>query len=157
MATCLACTLERDYKGTLYKDESHTCSKNTGTTTANSASAYTFDNYQQDTGLTAIYPNAGEGTNKAIDYCVFGLVGEAGSIANAWKKNYRDYPALAENDDYPSTIRDYILRQIGDVLWYADRLATELGTTLGEIATDNIRKLNDRKQRGKLSGSGDNR
>src|SRR3954466_1059523 len=72
------------------------------------ASAYTFDSYQEDAGTTAFYPDAGTGSNAAINYTIFGLIGEAGEIANKWKKVYRDYPALIENDDYPSTIHDSI-------------------------------------------------
>lgn len=47
--------------------------------------------------------------------------------------------------------------EIGDVLWYAARLADELGLSLSQIAEDNMDKLLDRKARGVISGSGDNR
>jgi NTP pyrophosphatase (non-canonical NTP hydrolase) len=117
-----------------------------------SASAYTFDSYQEDAGTTAIYPDSGKGTNAAINYTIFGLIGEAGEIANKRKKAYRDYPALIENDDYPSVIRDSIISELGDVLWYAARLATELGTSLGEVAAANYTKLNDHNDNDKSGG-----
>lgn len=48
-------------------------------------------------------------------------------------------------------------KEIGDVLWYAANLASELGYDLNSIANSNVDKLNDRKARGVLGGSGDNR
>jgi NTP pyrophosphatase (non-canonical NTP hydrolase) len=47
--------------------------------------------------------------------------------------------------------------EIGDVLWYSARLADELGLSLSQIAEDNMEKLLDRKARGVIGGSGDNR
>jgi len=113
------------------------------------ASAYTFDNYQEDTRTTAIYPEAGNNTIGAIDYCIFGLIGEAGEIANKWKKFHRD--------GYNESIKADVIKELGDVLWYASQLATELEVRLSDIAADNIRKLTSRKQRNKLGGSGDDR
>jgi len=165
---CIACSIESGGKVT-FLDDQHTCPRNTAIVYTShiegelsepsfrKASAYTFDNYQDDAGTTAIYPNAGEGINSAISYTILGLIGEAGEIANKWKKLYRDYPALAENDDYPSDIRDAIEDELGDVLWYCARLATELETSLGEVAADNYRKLYDRKSRNVIHGSGDDR
>jgi len=43
------------------------------------------------------------------------------------------------------------------VLWYLATLATELDSHLGCIADSNLKKLEDRKNRGVLKGSGDNR
>lgn len=161
---CVACTLERQDPNVkvTYADSHHTCEKGTEAsgsagTNQTGASAYTFDNYQEDAGTTAIYPDAGKESTLGVNYTILGLIGEAGEIANKWKKFFRDYPALAENDDYPSTIRDAILSELGDVLWYTSQLATELGVTLGDVAAENIRKLSSRQQRGTLNGSGDNR
>ena len=47
--------------------------------------------------------------------------------------------------------------EIGDVLWYCARLASELDLSLSQIAEDNMKKLLDRKERGVIGGSGDNR
>jgi len=47
--------------------------------------------------------------------------------------------------------------EIGDVLWYCARLADELGLSLSQIAEENMEKLLDRKARGVIGGSGDNR
>jgi hypothetical protein len=43
------------------------------------------------------------------------------------------------------------------VCWYIAVLAHELGVNLGKVMEDNIEKLADRKSRGMLGGSGDNR
>ena len=50
-----------------------------------------------------------------------------------------------------------IEKEIGDVLWYLNALALEIGTTLDSAARLNNEKLLDRMNRGVLKGSGDNR
>ena len=50
-----------------------------------------------------------------------------------------------------------IVKELGDLLWYAARLADELGVPLSEVMQANLDKLQDRMNRGVLSGSGDNR
>jgi NTP pyrophosphatase (non-canonical NTP hydrolase) len=138
-----------------------TCEKDTGTATKSIAGSYTFDNYQQDTGITAIYPGAGTCSERAVNYAILGLIGEAGEIANKWKKLYRDAPKFAthpaEYYDYYAKLRETILDEIGDVLYYAARGAEEFGSSFGEVAAANIRKLGDRKSRNVIRGSGDNR
>ena len=47
--------------------------------------------------------------------------------------------------------------EIGDVLWYCAVLADDLGISLGKIASENETKLQDRRKRGMISGSGDSR
>jgi NTP pyrophosphatase (non-canonical NTP hydrolase) len=166
---CLACTLELHNSGShRYLDTQHSCAKNptlnnstNGTEDASStASAYTFDSYQDDAGTTAIYPEAGSEGNEAITYTVLGLIGEAGEIANKWKKFLRDTPIGISEADYNAALDRYkatIQAELGDVLWYCARLASELGTSLGEVAAANYDKLNDRKSRNVLRGSGDDR
>jgi NTP pyrophosphatase (non-canonical NTP hydrolase) len=125
------------------------------------ASAYTFDSYQEDAGTTAIYPEAGSCSERAVAYVILGLVGEAGEIANKWKKLLRDAPSLsdhpAEYYEYYDNLRHAILDELGDVFWYSSQLATELGSSLGEVAAANYTKLNNRKRRDVLHGSGDDR
>jgi NTP pyrophosphatase (non-canonical NTP hydrolase) len=126
-----------------------------------SASAYTFDSYQDDAGTTAFYPEAGAGSERAVAYVILGLTGEAGEIANKWKKLLRDAPRLSDHPDeyyeYYDNLKNDVFNELGDVLWYAALLATELGTSLGEVAAANYTKLNDRKRRDALHGSGDDR
>lgn len=50
-----------------------------------------------------------------------------------------------------------IANELGDVLWYAARLALEMGYNFNLIAEGNLEKLQYRQQRNELTGSGDNR
>jgi NTP pyrophosphatase (non-canonical NTP hydrolase) len=50
-----------------------------------------------------------------------------------------------------------LAKEVGDVLWYLAVLAHHLGASLDDVAEQNIEKLQSRKERGKLRGSGDNR
>jgi NTP pyrophosphatase (non-canonical NTP hydrolase) len=113
---------------------------------------YTFRDYQDDAGTTAIYPEADTGSPEAITYVILGLVGEAGEVANKYKKVLRDNNGITDLDSLTA-----IASEIGDVLWYSARLASELGINLSTIAAENFRKLNARKETGTIGGSGDNR
>ena len=56
------------------------------------------------------------------------------------------------------TILHYVeKKELGDVLWYLSALADNLDMKLSTIAKKNIEKLKDRKNRGVIKGSGDNR
>ena len=107
--------------------------------------------YQDFTMNTALYPGAGEGTLEAIVYCGLGL-GEAGEVQGKIKKIIRD-----NNGEVSAEVKEAIASELGDVLWYAARLAAELGYPLDNIAEANIAKLLDRRARGVVTGSGDNR
>ena len=104
--------------------------------------------YQIGACDTAIFPK-----EKALEYLTLGLTGEAGEIANKVKKFIRDG---ASKEEYVAK-RIEIGYEIGDVMWYCAVLAEELDMNLGHIMEKNLEKLADRKKRGKLSGSGDNR
>ncbi len=108
----------------------------------------TFDDYQKKSKTTAIYPNQGQN----LVYTVLGLVGESGEVAEKVKKIIRDLGGEITDEK-----REEIKKELGDVLWYLAQTATELGLSLDDIARTNIEKLLSRKERGVLSGSGDNR
>jgi len=103
-------------------------------------SLITAHEYQEKCKTTAIYPK-----KDAIAYLSLGLVSEAGEVEGKVKKQIRD------------GTESNIASEIGDVLWYCAMLANELNVNLGKIMEDNLYKLNDRKTRGTLAGSGDNR
>ena len=90
------------------------------------------------------------GTMAGVQYLALGLTGEAGEVANKVKKLIRD------GGDTPDK-RKEIGKELGDVCWYLAVLAEELGSNLGKIMEDNLDKLEDRRARGVLGGSGDNR
>jgi len=111
-------------------------------------STITLDTYQNLSGETSIYPNKGNN----MSYPTLGLCGEAGEIANKVKKIYRDHDGVL-TDEY----REILSAELGDCLWYVASIASELGTTLGKVAMDNVNKLADRKVRNQLGGDGDKR
>ncbi len=108
----------------------------------------TFEEYQKKSKKTALYPDKG---NNYI-YPVLGLNGEAGEVAEKFKKIIRDKEGKISEKD-----REEITKELGDVLWYIAQIASELNLSLDEIAKNNIIKLQDRMERGVLGGSGDNR
>ena len=107
-----------------------------------------LNHYQRESRKTALYPNVG---SNAI-YPTLGLVGEAGEVADKVKKILRDKDGVFDEES-----SDAIKFELGDVLWYISQLSSELGYELEDVANSNLQKLNDRKKRGKISGSGDNR
>jgi NTP pyrophosphatase (non-canonical NTP hydrolase) len=50
--------------------------------------------------------------------------------------------------------REKIIKELGDVLWYAAQLCTELDIAMSEVAGQNLRKLAERKSANKLHGEG---
>lgn len=112
---------------------------------------FTFNQYQEATAKTAIYPESGTGSQLALAYVALGL-SEAGEIQGKVKKMIRDDGGILTDEK-----REAIKAEIGDTLWYLARVSEEIGTTLAAAASDNITKLADRKARDVLSGSGDNR
>lgn len=83
-------------------------------------------------------------------YPVLGLLGEAGEIANKLKK-------VARDDDGFLVDPTAMAQETGDVMLYTAAVASALTQTLEGIGQNNLRKLADRKARGVLAGSGDNR
>lgn len=109
----------------------------------------TLDEYQQK----ALSTNVNEMDNLFLFFDrMFGLVGEAGEMADKVKKWIRDEEAQWEKLD-----KQMMMDELGDVLWYVATVADTLGFTFDEVAQHNVKKLADRKTRSKLSGSGDNR
>ena len=97
---------------------------------------------------TAQYPTI----TSSLIYPVLGLTGEAGEVAEKVKKIFRDQGGVITNAD-----RDALKKELGDTLWYLAQIATELGIPLADVATDNIKKLSSRRERGTIGGNGDDR
>jgi len=114
------------------------------------SNALELEEYQRLTDSTAIYPETGTGSAQALAYVALGLTGEAGEVSNKVKKILRDSKGEVSDE-----IRDYLVAEVGDTLWYLARLATELGVSLGQVGQANLDKLNSRKERGVIGGSGD--
>jgi len=87
-----------------------------------------------------------EGQTRLIENTL-GLVGETGEIAEKIKKFFRD-----GNID-----KDDIQKELGDVTFYLFALHGALDLDPNETIKINMKKLQSRKDRGVLRGSGDNR
>lgn len=83
-----------------------------------------------------------------------GLAGETGEVMEKIKKMIRD-----KNGVFSPTPEDIaeLKKELGDVLWYVSAIAYYSGIELGDIATTNLNKLEDRRERNQIHGSGDNR
>lgn len=112
----------------------------------NSEGQLTLNEYQRGTTETAIYPGQQELTG--LTYVALGLASEAGEFAGKVKKILRD-----GDEGNVKALSD----ELGDVLWYVARAASELGRSLGMIGHENLDKLQSRMERGSIKGSGDNR
>lgn len=113
-----------------------------------------LNDYQAQTADTAVYP--GKGTPLGLIYCGLKMAGEAGEVAEKIGKALRD-DNFIEAGELTSERRKALKGELGDVLWYVSSAARELGYELGDVAQSNLDKLADRKARGTLQGSGDNR
>jgi NTP pyrophosphatase (non-canonical NTP hydrolase) len=81
-------------------------------------------------------------------YLLTGIQGEVGELSSLFAKAYRDEKPLDEGN---------VKKELGDILWFVAGMASYYGWDLSDIADSNIRKLESRKVRGVLTGSGDNR
>ena len=99
-----------------------------------------FDAYQKGAATTAIY--------KDPIYPVLALGEEAGEVLGKFAK------AVRKGVEFP---KDDIIKELGDVLWNVAMIAHDLGVPLSVVARLNLLKLQDRRNRSVLEGSGDDR
>lgn len=100
-----------------------------------------LNEYQKKAYGTAVYP--GQGTQRGLEYTLFGALGELGELANKYKKILR-----AEDDPYKH--RELLMDEAMDGGWYIMAFLKELGYTFEEGAEFNLEKLAARKQAGQL-------
>ncbi len=87
-----------------------------------------------------------------LSYVISGINGEAGEIADIFKKVMRDDRGM-----FSQRSAELMRKEVGDTIWYLSELCSVMGWTLAEVMHDNIEKLEDRKERNTLQGSGDER
>ena len=106
--------------------------------------------YQQRAHALAIYPE-----ERAVEYVALGLASEAGEVAGKVKKAIRDgrHWTGEQREDH----RQSVLDEASDVAWYLSELTRQYGSTLEELFSRNIAKLESRQRRGVIGGSGDSR
>ena len=112
-----------------------------------------INEYQEFTGTTAVYPDAGTGNPVEFMYIATGLAGEAGKVANLAKKLYRDNLTDIQKSD----ILLDMMGELGDAQWYGFRLCQVSGVLMEDVLLENRRKLEDRKERDVLHGRGSHR
>lgn len=95
-----------------------------------------FSWYQQEASKTI---NFDLDHKEQVINMVFGLCGEAGEIADRFKKEYFQ----GHDPD-----RAKVLEELGDAMWYIAGQATVHGFSLAEIAEFNIAKLRGRYPNG---------
>ena len=82
--------------------------------------------YIDFTRKTAKYPKRRE-----KEYLMIGLMNEAGEVGGAFKKEIRDH---VDNTDL-------IIDEMGDVLWYLQRLCDVYDIKISELMVNNMDKL----------------
>lgn len=113
----------------------------------------TFNEYQKLAITTDVWAGESSGlTDPRFLDKAFGLVGESGEFAEKLKKIFRDKDGKLNDED-----KQEILKELGDVLWYLSAVLHYLDTPFEELAAANLKKVLSRKDRGAISGSGDNR
>ena len=100
--------------------------------------------------------------NDDLMHFTFGLLEEAGEAAGVLKRVFRfdlGYWDSDSNYDYGVSYmaRDKLIMELGDILWHVALVANNLGYSLEAVADLNLQKLQSRKQRDMIKGSGDDR
>ena len=83
-------------------------------------------------------------------YALLNLAAEAGEVLGKVAKHIRDGGG-------EEALRQDIKKELGDVMWMVAAVAADFDLTLSEVCEHNIEKLNSRKERNVITGSGDNR
>jgi len=117
-----------------------------------------LNEYQEQAKTFARYKNP--------EYAFDNLASEVGEVMGKLakvKRGDKDGHGLINNpsEDPICYLAEYdpdpILKEMGDVLWQLSACCNELGVTLEDIAVGNLKKLQSRADRDKLSGEGDDR
>ena len=111
-----------------------------------------FDEYQKTAAKCDFFEASLEPMTPGFLEKILGLSGEAGEVADKFKKIIRDKDGKISDED-----KKAIIKELGDVLWYLASIARYLGVPLSEVAKTNVEKLEDRLARNVLHGEGDNR
>jgi len=87
-------------------------------------------------------PNfATDSIEKKIDLGGLGVAGEAGEVADLVKK-------VLHHDVPLDSVREKLIKEMGDVHWYLEYLAAAIGVTTEEVLEANVKKLKERHPKG---------
>lgn len=93
--------------------------------------------YQESALRTSPHPERGstDGRQRMLLLGALGLCSEAGEVAEIIKKHvFHGHP-------FDATMYDRLLAETGDCLWYLNFIASQLSSTLEDVAKANIEKL----------------
>lgn len=117
--------------------------------------------YQEATKQFAVYPPA-----FALEYLTLGLASEAGEVAGKMSKlirgDYTEYGDADEGGKVPVRIdldefKDHLTKELGDVMWMVSEICNVADITIADVMQANLDKLESRKNRDVIKGSGDDR
>ena len=107
-----------------------------------------FAEYQKQASKFAVY--------ESHYYPFFGIAEEVGEFVGLSAK-------LERGDDINKRfgsiagLREAFMKEAGDILWQLSQCLKEMDISLQEVAEMNLKKLEDRQQRGVLKGAGSDR
>lgn len=107
-----------------------------------------FDEYQKQASKFAVY--------ESQYYPFFGIAEEVGEFVGLAAKLERG-DSIKERFGSLDGLREAVMKEAGDILWQLSQCLKEMKISMQEVAEMNLKKLEDRQQRGVLKGSGDNR
>ncbi len=81
---------------------------------------------------------------------VLGFLSEAGEVAGVFQK-------LMRGDYSPDIAATKLAKELGDVMWHVAAIANDNDWNIEDLLQENIDKLESRKIRNVILGSGDNR
>lgn len=127
--------------------------------------SYTFDEYERRALRTA---NLGEPLDKTLRNTGLGIAGEAIEVIEAVAGPMFPLMLALSMGFHAKTISEHVKKvldhgykldpellkkELGDELWYMNRLCVMLGTSLGEVARLNNEKLEKRYPTGKVNAA----
>ena len=110
--------------------------------------SYVTDVHQGFCAETSWYKHAHESSAREMAYLIYGLVGETGETADAFKKiiretGFTDDEAYSQLIFQPDVLENMLL-ELGDIFWYFTRILHVLGVDLDDLLIMNTWKLHTR-------------
>ena len=107
-----------------------------------------FDEYQKQARKFAVY--------ESHYYPFFGLAEEVGEFLGLAAKLERG-DSIKERFGSMAGLYESFAKEAGDILWQLSQCLEEMGLSMQVVAEMNLKKLEDRQQRGVLKGAGSDR
>ena len=111
---------------------------------ANKEAGTNFNRYQKEALRTAdlfdpvLRLRDGVNDDHSLTVAMLGLAGESGQLLSEYKKHLRD-------GDSHRLYKERVSEELGDLLWYITKVASEFGLALSEVADANLSKVRNRR------------